>query len=219
MAVLNYDGEKSFVGAVLAERENNGYNDSDFFALVYNETTDSVHWVEFATTRGGCGRAFGTYVDATDEALDKAEAVFKRDAFTRLKQDDEDAAKLADTGKMVKLTRTYRSKKLKVTLDEGTEGVVFWRGEDQYAGGAYAAKYGRMKHYRVGVEFEAGKLFLSEDDVEVVGFEDYLSGEGALRERADQVGQSKRADLARRYEKKYAEGRARNERETAAVAA
>lgn len=205
MAVLDYNGNRSFVGCVLKEREYNGYHDSDFFALVYDEARDSVYEVEFATTRGGCGAAFGTYLDATDEVLDKAEAVFKRYAYESFKRADEDAAKTADKGKTVKLTRTVRSRKAR-TFEAGETGEVFWRGEDRFK-----VSYSGFKFYRVGVLFADGvKHFFSEDDVEVLDYTEYLTSDAELREKGDARGAYKRRYLAETYAAKYEAGRKRN---------
>ena len=219
MAVLDYDGKRSFVGRVLAEREYNGYHDSDFYALVYSDETDSVYEVEFATTRGGCGAAFGTYVDATDETLDKAEAVFKRDALDRLRLNDIESAKTVEKGKTVTVTRKYRSRKLGRTLNPGDTGTVVWYGRG--FGQTYAEKYGRTPPMRAGVKFEGETetLFLDSYDVEVVGWEDLLKSEETLREEADRAGRNRRRELETRYAKRYAEGRAKNERAATALEA
>lgn len=222
MAVLSHDGEKSYVGRVLREREHNGYNDSDFYAQVVGDS-GIVMWVEFATTRGGCGQAFGTYLDATDEALDAAEAAWRGTHFAAKKERDVAAARWPEKGKTVKLTRTYRSRKLKLTLEAGTEGTVFWIGEDQYQDSRMTAKA-----YRVGVEFAEGKLFLKagvksgdgllyDGDVEVVGWEELLTSDTELQRQADASAAGERRRYEKDYGGKYAEGRKRNEK--AAVAA
>lgn len=69
----------SYEGCVLETRERNLYDDSDFYALVWDETEQRVKSVEYATTRGW------TYpnhadVDATPEVRAKAEAYYKRQA-------------------------------------------------------------------------------------------------------------------------------------------
>jgi hypothetical protein len=68
---------ESFAGCVLATWERNGYDDSDFFASVWNEEKQCIEVIEYGTTRAW------TYpntavVDATPEVKAKANAYTKR---------------------------------------------------------------------------------------------------------------------------------------------
>ena len=59
-----YDLSKEcFKGCVLALREHNGFDDSDYYALVYDKENDSFYEVEYATTRFACSSY--AVVDAT----------------------------------------------------------------------------------------------------------------------------------------------------------
>lgn len=67
---------ETYIGAVLDTYERNGYDDSDFLAIVWDEAEQCVKDVEYATTRGW------TYlnsaaVDATDEVKAKAAAYWR----------------------------------------------------------------------------------------------------------------------------------------------
>lgn len=63
VSVVHY--RKVFEGATLSLREANGYNDSDFYALVWNAEKGAPEEINYDTTRfAGGGSAF---VDATDE--------------------------------------------------------------------------------------------------------------------------------------------------------
>jgi hypothetical protein len=57
--------ETSFEGRVVAEYERNGYDDSDFMAVVYDEATCEFRHVMYATTRGWT-YANSCVVDAPD---------------------------------------------------------------------------------------------------------------------------------------------------------
>jgi len=74
--IFNHDKNShdvSFVGCVLSLREKNGYDDSDFFARVWDEEKQNVHEVMYATTRGWTYKN-GATIDATDDVKAKAEA-------------------------------------------------------------------------------------------------------------------------------------------------
>jgi hypothetical protein len=63
----------TFIGCVLSTYERNGYDDSDFFAIVWDEQKQVVRDVEYATTRGWTYNN-SAVVDATDEVKAKAAA-------------------------------------------------------------------------------------------------------------------------------------------------
>src|ERR1700748_532986 len=59
------------VGLCLADRSYNGFDDSDFYMLVWNEEKGEAEEICFATTRGWSYPAYGSWVDATDEVKAK----------------------------------------------------------------------------------------------------------------------------------------------------
>lgn len=65
--------ETSYEGMVLRLGEHNWYDDSDFYALVWDEATQSVKKITYATTRGWTYHN-GAKVDASPEVRAKAEA-------------------------------------------------------------------------------------------------------------------------------------------------
>lgn len=177
------DTTERFTGAVLELREENGYHDSDFYALVWDDETQTVRRVEYHTTRGasnGWAKA-----DATDEVKAKADEWHASVSFDYLRRLDERDAREFAAGKTAAVTRTYRSRKLGRTLEKGETGKVFFYGRG--FGQPYAEKYGRKPPMRVGLEFADGRLFFSDDDVEVVEWEQYLTDEATLVERARQM--------------------------------
>lgn len=65
--------EVTYEGCVLSTGEHNWYDDSDFYAMVWDEATESVKKVTYATTRGWTYHN-GAKVDASPEVRAKAEA-------------------------------------------------------------------------------------------------------------------------------------------------
>lgn len=65
--------ETTYEGCVLRLGEHNWYDDSDFYALVWDEATRTVKKITYATTRGWTYHN-GAKVDASDEVRAKAEA-------------------------------------------------------------------------------------------------------------------------------------------------
>ena len=134
--------ETTYIGLVLAVGERNGYDDSDFYATVWNPTTKSPFNVEYGTTRAW------TYpnhaeVDATPEVIaayneyrrvqaDKAQVEF-------LKEE----AKKPGKGKKV---RVVRGRKVAI----GTEGVIFWMGGVR----GYSASKWTSKSEKIGIALD-----------------------------------------------------------------
>lgn len=143
------------VGEVLALRERNGYDDSDFLALVGDPKTGEASWVEYATTRGWTYPNSAT-VDATPELIEayKANCKAKSEAF---------AAKLAavrscdakfGTVVVVKAARG------KAAALNGTEGEVCWEGPG----------FGYGSPARLGLRLlDGSKVFVNATQVQVKG--------------------------------------------------
>lgn len=150
--------EVTWEGAVLALREMNGPDDSDFYAVVWDAAAGAPRDVYYATTRGW------TYynsaaVDATPDvraAYDAWHAV-RRIEYEAAAAEAEAAAAEAEArvprpGRHV---RVVKGRKVPV----GTEGTVFWAGN---------AGYGQ----RVGFTTAQGvKHFTAASNVEVVAAE------------------------------------------------
>jgi len=118
--------EVTFEGAVLATGEVNGYDDSDFYAEVWNETTGTVHRVTYATTRGWT-YANSASVDATPEVREKAAKFFAaRNLEGRIAKAKAEAATPAK-GKTVTVVKGRK-------VPKGTTGTVIWVGEGKYYG-------------------------------------------------------------------------------------
>ncbi len=125
MAIINFEGEASYKGAVLMEYENNGYHDSDFYAVVW--TGEDLKTIQFATTRGGCGKAFATKADATPETWKAVGDFCKSRMISIIENNAQVQAREITKGKKV---RVFKGRKVKI----GTEGIVFWIGKPQKFG-------------------------------------------------------------------------------------
>ncbi len=69
--IITYD---TYVGLCLKDREANGYDDSDFYMLVWDEAAGVAKEICFASTRGWSYPSYGSSVDATPEVRAKFEA-------------------------------------------------------------------------------------------------------------------------------------------------
>jgi hypothetical protein len=107
------------VGLVLETREWNGYDDSDFYAIVWNEEKGESERVDYASTRGWT-YPNGAKVDATPEVREKYEAYMRRlrDAARQAAADEE--ARRPCRGKQVKVVRGRKH--------YGQTGRIFWQG-------------------------------------------------------------------------------------------
>lgn len=62
---------ETHIGLCIQDRERNGYHDSDFYMLVWNDEKGCPEEIGFASTRGWTYPAMDSYVDATPEVLEK----------------------------------------------------------------------------------------------------------------------------------------------------
>lgn len=124
------DGKVTYEGQVVALREMNGYDDSDFYAVVMPAGATEPGEVFYNTTRGYMdGHAV---VDATDEAA-AAYASYrnrKREEYRAAVKAREDEAAAAEAA------RPRRGDTVKVVkgrkVPKGTTGSVVWTGEGAY---------------------------------------------------------------------------------------
>ena len=170
--------ERTYVGAVLGERERNMRDDSDFFAIVWDEATQSIREFTFASTRGW-SYANGCSVDATDEVKAKARAVIIEQKFAQYMSDNRTQAKKIHRGNDVRFLKSTKFKKEGITVPEGATGDVFWLGQDSRRSTVFSAAY------RVGVRLVDGtRVFIADDKLEVVDWENRLESETEIRRQA-----------------------------------
>lgn len=169
MPIWDFDGTVSHEGLVIREYENNGYNDSDFYAVVWNEAEGKPQSIMFMTTRAGCGRA-NAAVDATPEVM----AAYRRwEAASAAYQRFEHACRSSvdpTPGKVVRVV-DGRGPKGHSGRWQGTIGRVFWRGANGF-GTYYRNGYNRPEqahNQRVGIQLPDGsKAFTALLNVQVV---------------------------------------------------
>lgn len=96
------------VGLCLREREMNGYHDSDFYMLVWDDEKGEPDEIMFATTRGWTYPALASRVDATDEVKAKYEAWLqvKREERERLQRQE-----------WLEKARTLRARLMQIAAD------------------------------------------------------------------------------------------------------
>ena len=130
-----------YEGCVLGKREVNGYNDSDYYVTVWDETAQKVLSFEYDSTRGAdCGNT--AHIDATMEVFQKAHDYYLPHANEMIRKEW-----------TLKLAQPSKGHKAQTKLGTGS---IFWVGE-----------FRGMK--RVGVSLDAGgKKFFSFYDVTVL---------------------------------------------------
>lgn len=147
--------EISYVGKVLNWYEMNGYEDSDWYAEVWDEETQRIKSVEYMTTRCGCWGV--AECDATDDILRKVYRQKKKSAASYYDQENEKKAKTVSRGDTV---RIIKGRKVKV----GTVAVCFWAGQ-RYN------QYSRMVEDRIGVEVNGERVFINAENAIPVDWE------------------------------------------------
>ena len=160
---------ESYTGCVLNTYEHNGYHDSDFYAVCWDEEKQEVVDVEYDTTRAGGGGY--AHIDISDENLMKVYRYYKRmgrshfDNVLNPRQ-----AKEVHRGDEVVVVRGRK-------IPKGTTGKVFWKGKKYNF-------YSKRDEDRVGIEVGDEKLFLPLEYVEVIDWQSRLiSG----KERKQQI--------------------------------
>jgi hypothetical protein len=113
-------------GLVLSLGEYNGYDDSDFYAVVWNPEKGETERVTYASTRGWTYPNNAT-VDATPEVVAAYHAWRKAREEAARKAAAEREARTPAKGKTLKVVRG-------VKVPKGTTGTCIWLGKDKYAG-------------------------------------------------------------------------------------
>lgn len=138
------DPQYTYEGAVLGMFERNGYDDSDFYAIVWDAAHARIRSVCYAST---CGWSYhnNATVDATPEVLEAAEKYAMQEWVVRYTEQAAQDAACPLVGRMVEST-TKRGKNV------GIEGEVRWYGEDRY-------NRFSVPKYRVGVRVDGERIF------------------------------------------------------------
>lgn len=124
--------EISYEGCVLETREQNGYDDSDFYAIVWDEASESVTHVTYATTRGWT-YLNGASVDATDENQAKARKALAAKTLPLILS-DEQGRQNEDAASIVRGDMVFVSNRRARKVEFGRSGSVVWVGTCRYTG-------------------------------------------------------------------------------------
>ncbi len=173
--------DETYAGAVLQTWEHNGYNDSDFYAAVWDEAEQRVKAVEWATTRWWTYNNSAT-VDATSEVMAKAERWLADLIEQLLTRADEEQAADPVIGKEVRSTTTRGKNK-------GVVGLVRRRMANPYRT-YYRNGYNdpeALANQRLAVEVvgEDKYRWLDADRVEVINPDQYKTSAEEIRRRAE----------------------------------
>jgi hypothetical protein len=152
----------TYVGRVLRTWERNGYDDSDFYATVWNDETGQPEEIQYASTRGWT-YPNGANVDADEETRGKYEA-WRREQIQRARQlAAEEQARKPERGKQVRVVRGRKY--------YGQTGRIFWQGVNQFRT-YYRTGYNKptdLHNQRFGIETATGaRFFVQGDYVEVI---------------------------------------------------
>lgn len=150
-----------YAGCVLEDRERNYHDDSDFYALVWDEADQRIRTIEYATTRFAGGGFCD--VDATPEVRAKAAASCIPQMEKVMLGAAYFEAHKVRWGNKVRVVGDDKWNRLpkKHAALLGQECDVFWLGATTYD------RYGRNKSERVGVRLLDGtRIFLPLSNVE-----------------------------------------------------
>lgn len=126
-----------YEGHVVGLREMNGYDDSDFYAVVWDAEAAAPKEVMYATTRGWTYNNSAS-VDATPEVMEAYNAYQEAARVTYLRYRAEQEASVPSKGKRVTVVKGRK-------VPVGTTGTVIWHGEGNYG-------------WRVGVKDADGEV-------------------------------------------------------------
>ena len=152
-------------GCVLGSRERNYYDDSDWYAVVWDKHEGRIESYDYATTRfGGTDRNHVT-VDITPDNLEALRGWSFLANLKGVALADWAQANTPAKGRRVRVV----SKRMR-RVAHGTEGVVFWTGKCRAYGSPYSPRYDD----RLGFKTDTGEtIWAGFDQVEVIDPEQY----------------------------------------------
>lgn len=114
-----------FTGCVLDTYERNGYDDSDFFAIYWDEASQSVKTMEYGTTRGWTYPNHAS-VDATPEVIEKSLRFEIARAVPLFVRNDREAAAVPGKGKTCRVIKGRKIAKGEVVRVIGNPQTSKW---------------------------------------------------------------------------------------------
>ena len=171
----------TYEGCVFETRERNFYDDSDFYAVVWDEASQDVIEVEYATTRGW------TYdnhadVDATPEVCKKAHDALMPKVFSWLKSDAIQKANKVEVGKEVVVAKGRKA-------PVGARGFVFYVGPSikYYQWGSASTKIGISASKQLENRKYPDAVWTYAENVQVLNPEQYSPSDESLMEKANEL--------------------------------
>ena len=170
--------KETYVGKVLETYEENGYDDSDFYAVVWDDETKSLRHKLYATTRF-YSNGYGAKIDATPDVIEKATTERKARFLQSEVEKDEEKAKTVAKGKKVEVVSGRKNR--------GVIGEVFWVGSPE------KFSYYSKEHRSVGIKLnderdDNGKfknvVFAYDYNCGVINYESHLTDAKHLEEIA-----------------------------------
>lgn len=153
------DDKVTYEGCVLSTYERNGYEDSDWYAICWDEEKQKVVEVEYDTTR--CGGGGVAEIDATIETVRKAYRYYKSVGKSIFDTTVNEAqAKKTRVGDEVVVVRGRK-------IPKGTVGKCFWLGTRYNP-------YSRNDEKRAGIEINGDRVFVPEEYIVPVNWKDRL---------------------------------------------
>jgi len=171
--------KETYTERVLEVYEDNGYNDSDFYAVVWDDEQNCLLHKQYATTRF-YSEGYGAKVDATPEIIEKAKAEKTKYFLKFAIESDIENAKSIKIGKRVEVTRGRKNR--------GVIGEVFWVGRPE------KFSYHSKEYHTIGIKLnderdDNGKfkniVFAYDYNCDVINFETYLTEQSELKKRAN----------------------------------
>ena len=171
--------KETYTERVLEVYEDNGYNDSDFYAVVWDDEQNCLLHKQYATTRF-YSEGYGAKVDATPEIIEKAKAEKEKYFLKFAIESDIENAKSIKIGKRVEVTRGRKNR--------GVIGEVFWVGRPE------KFSYHSKEYHNIGIKLnderdDNGKfkniVFAYDYNCDVINFETYLTEKTELKKRAN----------------------------------
>jgi len=149
-------------GLCIRDYERNGYDDSDWYMIVWNAADNRPEEIQFASTRGWTYPCYGSSADATPEVLAAYQEWEKAYAESQRRVREEAEARLPKVGRNVRVIKGRK-------LPKGTTGRVFWTGCNQFRT-YYRNGYNQRNEFeRLGIQLADGsKVFIAGANVEVV---------------------------------------------------
>ena len=173
------DFQVSFVGCVLATRERNWHDDSDFYAVVWNQEKGRCETVTYATTRCGGTDYNGAKVDATDQVCDQVKVWLRGLMLETMRLHDSEKASKAEVGRLVRIVHGRKDRR-------GLVGRVVREWWGSFAP-VYRNGYNKEQR-RLWIDTGAGpRIWVADHAVEVVDQDQYRTPEADLVDRVDRM--------------------------------